>query len=975
MPFSKPLAALLILASCAAHAAQDPALLRAVSERLAGNAAGALATVNAYLAAHPEDDHAKLEKLRLLVLTDPDKNRRQAQEIAGSLCRLSDTRLCLEAEAVADMTDALNLYKLSPILAAEARGDAVTARRFYDAAWRDAPGEDGIRIRWAVNLLSLPGREKEGLALLAPLAARTDDAFVALRARGEIRRHQLATAVRRGMQDIQSDITRESGIRELSRALALAPDDARAPQWRRSIALALRAVEKSRADAVAKARAEKPSSSRKSASSRALAAPSRPMSEMDVLKVWAQKCRQEKDEALLIYVLGEMLERTGPTPAVTDELAQLYVKAGAPEKAVALFSSLSEATLLSRDWIHAYARTLADAGDTAKALEALTKSGIASPQLTALKERLTARDIVRTAKARAARGEWQQALKEISAAGLADPAALTLRAQWAEKLANKKAALADYARLFAEPDYGEDAKLSAAEIHLELGERDEAARLLDDLTRPGAPALTLTNLRRAALLSRRLGRKAEAARLYEEAHRRIAPVYWADAAQLERDRADFLESEGRSEEALAAYRTGFVNAGLTLTEPRSDADFTRAMLTPDAESDWVREAMRLHASLLYQNHNVIVTTGVRRLHDEGTKGYSDTRGTITMTEALMPAAGGTLTLRNDVVHYNMGDIEPGEWEAMTGTCFSGGCDPAKGHTKDTGDSLAVGWTDGTFAFDLGTTPVGFHYVDLVGAASVNFAAGPFSLTTEVYRRAKDGSLLAYGGQRDPATGLWWGGVRKTGVSMAASLDKGGTFGFWGKAAWESVTGRNVERNSGWQLMASNYARLVNRQNHELSLSLFTMLYGYEKDLSGYTFGQGGYYSPQTALSFTASITDTGRTENWAWRATAAASRSYAKTEGRPRYFMKDRIPAWQRAQMSDLDSASDTDSDWSKGWSVTGALERRVGAHFALGLAAGMSKAPDYDYRWGLLYLRWYRGAWLGNLPMPVPLLTPYASR
>ncbi len=964
------LALSLLFASCAASA-QDPVLLRAVNERLAGDNAAALSTLNAYLAAHPEDDHARLEKLRLLVLTDPDKNRRQAQEIAGSLCRRSDTRLCLEAEAVAEMTDALNLYKLSPILAAEARGDAATARRFYDAAWGDAPGEDGLRIRWAVNLLQFPGREKEGLALLAPLAKRTDDAFIALRARGEIRRHQLASAVRRGMQDIQSDKTRESGIRHLSRALALAPDDPRAEGWRHEITSALKILEARRA--AAEKRRAQAAAVRTAAITPAAPRP-RPASEMDVLKTWAQKCREEKDEALLIFVLGEMLDRTGPTPAVTDELARLYVKAGAPEKAVALFGPLSEATLLSRDWIYPYARTLADAGDGAKALEALAKSGITSPRLTALKEKLTARDIVRTAKARASRGEWQQALKEISAAGLADPAALTLRAQWSQKLANQKAALEDYERLFNEPDYAQDAKLAATEIHLNLGEKNDALRLLEELTQPDAGELTLANLRRAALLYRKLGRPSDAGRLYDEASR-LALVYEPEAAQLARDRADFLESEGRPDEALAAYRRGFVAAGLALTEPRSDRDFTRAMLTPDAESDWVREAMRLHASLLYQNHNVIVTTGVRRLHDEGTHGYSDTRGTITMAEALMPAAGGTLMLRNDVVHYNMGRIQPGAWEAMTGTCFSGGCDPAKGHTKDTGDSIAVGWTNGTVAFDVGTTPVGFHYVDVVGAASVNFSAGPLSLTTEIYRRAKDGSLLAYGGQRDPATGLWWGGVRKTGASISASLDKGGAFGFWGKAAWEAVTGRNVARNSDWQLMASNYARLVNRQNHELSVSLFTMLYGYEKDLSGYTFGQGGYYSPQTSLSFTASITDTGRTENWAWRATASASRSYAKTEGRPRYFHIDRIPAWQRAEMSDLDSVSDTDSDWSKGWSVTGALERRVSAHFSAGIAAGMSKAPDYDYRWGLFYLRWYQKPWLGNLPMPVPLLTPYSSR
>ena len=46
-----------------------------------------------------------------------------------------------------------------------------------------------------------------------------------------------------------------------------------------------------------------------------------------------------------------------------------------------------------------------------------------------------------------------------------------------------------------------------------------------------------------------------------------------------------------------------------------------------------------------------------------------------------------------------------------------------------------------------------------------------------------------------------------------------------------------------------------------------------------------------------------------------------------------------------------------------------------VGAAAGISRAPDYNYRWGLVYLRWYMRSWEGNLPMPVPLLVPYSER
>ncbi len=964
MPLKDPFIVFGLLSVAVSACAADKALDRAVAERLAGNDAEALASVNAYLAVHEDDAAAKLEKLRLLALTDPDRERRHIQELAGSLCRESTSRPCLEARAIAEMTDALNLYQLSPILAAEKRGDAPTALRFYEKAFEGAPGEDGLRIRYAVTLLKIPGRESEGLRLLTALSQRTDDPFISRRAQGEVTRYRVNDAEFQGRRLIRAAKTRAAGIRKLSEALLLAPTDARADGWRRDIRRALEATERK---PVARVRPQAPTPTK------TMTRP--PETELDVLTRWAKKCREEGDDALLIYVLTEIRARTGLTPVLADELSRLYVKTGTPDKARALFEGLSDDLRLSFEWIGPYARTLADTGREDEAAALLEKTTVANPVVALLKERLRAQRVVRSAKAKAARGDWQQALKELTAANADDPSVKTLRAQWASQLTDKEAALADYRTLFDLPAYAADARLSASELLITMQRPEDAAQTLDEFINDPHTDLTLSEARRAALLYRKLNRTTAAQAVYEKGAAKAFRTYNRETALFHRDEADFFEATGLTDKALDAYRDGFVAAGLTLSRPTDNADFTRAMMTPDAEGDWVREAMRLHASLLYQQNNVIITTGLRKFHDEGTPGYSDTRGTVWMTEALMPAFGGTLTLRNDVVRYDMGRITPGEWEAMTGTCFSGGCNPGNGFTKDVGNSLSLAWTDGTYAFDIGTTPIGFHYVDPVGAAAVNFSLGPFSVTTEIYRRAKDASLLAYGGQRDPATGLWWGGVRRTGASLSTSVDQGGTFGFWSKVSWEAVTGRNVARNSDWQVMMSPYVRLVNHPNHELSASLFTMLWGFEKDLSGYTFGQGGYYSPQTYVGFTASVTDTGRTENWAWKASVAANRSYAKTEGRPRYFLTNRIPAWQRDEMSDIDSVSDTDSEWSNGWSAAGALERRLGSHVSLGVAAGMSKAPDYDYQWGLLYLRWYQKPWRGSLPMPVPVLTPYSAR
>lgn len=243
MPLKDPFIVFGLLSVAVSACAADKALDRAVAERLAGNDAEALASVNAYLAVHEDDAAAKLEKLRLLALIDPDRERRHIQELAGSLCRESTSRPCLEARAIAEMTDALNLYQLSPILVAEKRGDAPTALRFYEKAFEGAPGEDGLRIRYAVTLLKIPGREPEGLRLLTALSQRTDDPFISRRARAEVTRYRVNDAQLQGLRLIRTAKTRAAGIRKLSEALLLAPTDARADGWRQDIRRALEAME------------------------------------------------------------------------------------------------------------------------------------------------------------------------------------------------------------------------------------------------------------------------------------------------------------------------------------------------------------------------------------------------------------------------------------------------------------------------------------------------------------------------------------------------------------------------------------------------------------------------------------------------------------------------------------------------------------------------------------------------------------
>ena len=68
--------------------------------------------------------------------------------------------------------------------------------------------------------------------------------------------------------------------------------------------------------------------------------------------------------------------------------------------------------------------------------------------------------------------------------------------------------------------------------------------------------------------------------------------------------------------------------------------------------------------------------------------------------------------------------------------------------SDSGASVAVGWRNDVWSWDIGTTPMGFNVVDVVGGISYSDDIGPLGYTVNAHRRPISSSLLAFGGQKD-----------------------------------------------------------------------------------------------------------------------------------------------------------------------------------------------------------------------------------
>lgn len=520
--------------------------------------------------------------------------------------------------------------------------------------------------------------------------------------------------------------------------------------------------------------------------------------------------------------------------------------------------------------------------------------------------------------------------------------------------------------------------------------RKEVVRLMRELETENAARGTLTakSLARMTGVLDDAGAEDEALALVE---RRIALLdvpaadETEDAVMLWRRVAAAREDAGLNAEALDAYRKAFARAGFLQNEKGEAISFTRAMRMPEGASaqpvegapalgpdGWLAQSLRNRAAERFAAEEVRLNFGVNVDVDPGTGGYSDLTAVTWMSEASFPTLGGRATLRTDSVGYDMGHLgsDPHGFGASSSAASDfRAADPVN---RDFGQSVAFRWEGRQLDFDIGTSPMGMLYSDPSGAVNWSWDAGNFGLSAGVYHRPEFGSLLALGGQRDPATGREWGGVRRTGLRFSLSHDLGGRDGFWSVAMLERIRGHDVADNTAFKFMAGWYRRLVDLAHHKRTAGVSALYWHYDKDLSDYYYGQGGYYSPNDAGSAGGFVEESRRTGRWSWTARARLSLAASRSEARDRYPLKSKLAG---LGLSDIDAREEADSSVGLGVSVFAAAERRLSKHAVLGASVTYQHDTDrYAPFYAGLWLRWHWDGWEGDLPQPPTPMTPYAK-
>lgn len=544
-------------------------------------------------------------------------------------------------------------------------------------------------------------------------------------------------------------------------------------------------------------------------------------------------------------------------------------------------------------------------------------------------------------------------------------------ADWALARGEYATALTEYQRIRTRVPQNPDAQLGEIDAFIAQSQQDEARQRLNQL--PAQADDTLNAQRRVANAWQAVGDPQKSAALFRQLKidAQKAPVGQTKAL-VYRDAARVEQQQSQPEQAQQDYEQAMVASGITPALPQTDDDYTR-LTRNHAGDDWLQRGIRADAADLYRQQDITVTLDHDYWSSSGTGGISDLRAHDTMLQIEMPLYDGRAFLRTDTMQMNAGSFSTGNngaYRKTFGTCAARDCFSGKSQ-KATGTSVAAGWKNARWSADIGTTPLGFDVVDVVGGASYSSNWRQIGWTATASRRPISSSLLAFGGTKDPGTGVTWGGVRATGISLGLSYDRGEAHGVWSDFSVHQITGKNVADNDRARAMAGYYYKLINEDNRRVTVGLNSMWWRYQKDLSGYSLGQGGYYSPQQYFSLGVPVNYRQRTENWSWELGGSLSWSRSSTKNQRRYPL---VSLLGNTVLTDRNNVEQGSSSSGFGYTARAVVERRLSSHWTLGVGIDIQQAKDYTPSHGLLYLRYSASGWQGDLDSPPQPLTPYAD-
>jgi predicted Zn-dependent protease len=608
------------------------------------------------------------------------------------------------------------------------------------------------------------------------------------------------------------------------------------------------------------------------------------------------------------------------------ELAYSWIALGSPDHGLSLVKPYIDGPgALDPEALLTWARVLNSADDTVRSAPVLAQLR-SMPRLDET-ERATVKQLQRALDLRRTRdlehhrqfAQARQHLEEMLAGEPGDRQLRVMRADLDLEMSEPRAARDRYASLVAEDPDDLDTRLSYVRALTESGDVAIARAQLQAVE----DRISADELELRITLARRQLSLGEAGKALHT----LSPILASPPA-----RSEMLMLAGRAESAQRHFA-------------RAHDYFEQAVQIATGDDAL---AARRESQAIEDRLQSSVAVGLIARHQPGSAGMSQLDA-VTLPSAWLLAESyeWRFTGRADAVFLDAGQwARSGQPLPLIGTLQAlGSAMPLRyTATRQTGLSPAVGFQTDTLAVDVGSTPLGFVLPKPVGSIEWRPTWHSMDITLGLARRAVTSSELAYAGLKDPITGTPWGAVVETGPYAGFGLYRP-NYGISASVQLSEITGTRVLDNRFAGERVSGSWKFLSRPALHADVGVTINCWTYQHNLSNYTFGSGGYYSPQSYVSVSAPVELVGEHAGWVYDLRAAVSYSVSQVSNVAFYpndaalqalAARSTLPAgYSSAQFPGYHSTG-------FGFSAYGATERQVTPGWVLGFRFDLDRTDYY---------------------------------
>lgn len=325
----------------------------------------------------------------------------------------------------------------------------------------------------------------------------------------------------------------------------------------------------------------------------------------------------------------------------------------------------------------------------------------------------------------------------------------------------------------------------------------------------------------------------------------------------------------------------------------------------------------------------------------------------------MPGIGGRLAATVTPVSISAGTL-PADLNSLQSfganpIAYPSGMLAPRGDTAG-GVGLNLAYQRDWFRADVGTTPIGFQYNNVVGGVEVSPGlGGGWRVRIAGERRAVTDSLLSWAGQRDSLTGETWGGVVRTGgrAQVEYAQGNGSLYAGGGYAVFQ---GSGVEDNSRIEAGAGGSYAVMRRPDESVTVGVDLVYFAYDKNLRFFTLGQGGYFSPQSYTALNVPVDWRAQSGDWSWRLGGSLGYAVWSEDSSPVFPNDPGLQAQlvaQGAQNPLLITTNPSQSESGVIGSFRGDLEYALSRDLALGAMLRYDRAANWNEGRAGVYVRY----------------------